>query len=124
MNVEKRAALNDRRRVLSGAAALGVWALAPAVVGRAIAQPGLSGHPFTLGVASGSPRPGGVVLWTRLAPSPLFPGGGMPREVVPVECEVASDESMTQIVQRGATAAAPEWAHSVHVEVEGLEPAH
>src|SRR5262245_57291032 len=32
--------------------------------------------PFTLGVASGDPLPDGIVLWTRLATSPLE-GGGM-----------------------------------------------
>ena len=34
--------------------------------------------PFTLGVASGQPRPDSVLLWTRLAPHPHQPGGGMP----------------------------------------------
>ena len=33
-------------------------------------------NPFTLGVASGSPKDDSVVLWTRLAPDPLY-GGGM-----------------------------------------------
>jgi len=46
----------------------------------------------------------------------------MPAEVVPVEWEVATDEHMGRIVQRGTTAATPAWAHSVHVEVNGLEP--
>ena len=44
--------------------------------------------PFTLGVASGNPRPDGGVLWTRLAPEPLSPDperpGGMPPAAVPV----------------------------------------
>ena len=39
-------------------------------------RPSFIGYPFTLGVASGSPLPTGVVLWTRLAPDPLH-GGGM-----------------------------------------------
>ena len=30
-----------------------------------------AGDPFSLGVASGSPRSDGFVLWTRLAPKPL-----------------------------------------------------
>ena len=34
--------------------------------------------PFTLGVASGYPEPNAIMLWTRLAPEPLVPGGGMP----------------------------------------------
>ena len=37
-----------------------------------------------------------VVLWTRLAPAPLVRGGGMPREVVSVQREVASDEQMSR----------------------------
>jgi alkaline phosphatase D len=112
----------DRRRFLAGALALGVSPIAPPLL-RVAAPPRLSGNPFTLGVASGSPLPTGVVLWTRIAPAPLMPGGGAPREAVPVEWEVAADERMGRIVQRGTTAATPEWAHCVHVEVDGLEPA-
>jgi alkaline phosphatase D len=108
---------------MAGALVLTASALAPPLVRRVPAQPRLSGNPFTLGVASGYPLPTGVVLWTRLAPTPLLPGGGMPREVVPVEWEVAHDEGMSRIIRRGQTAATPEWAHSVHVEVDGLEPA-
>ncbi|MGQ0620365.1 MAG: alkaline phosphatase D family protein [Panacagrimonas sp.] len=33
--------------------------------------PSLATDPFTLGVASGDPRTGGFVIWTRLAPDPL-----------------------------------------------------
>lgn len=82
----------------------------------------LRAYPFTLGVASGDPAPDGVVLWTRLAPDPLS-GGGMPAQRVPVRWEVAADEGFNRIVRRGETLAVPELAHSVHVEVEGLEPA-
>lgn len=81
----------------------------------------LSGYPFTLGVASGDPTPDGIVLWTRLAPDPLN-GGGMPPVRVPVRWELAADESFRRVVQRGDALAAPELAHSVHVEVAGLEP--
>ncbi|HEY1067618.1 MAG TPA: alkaline phosphatase D family protein [Pirellulales bacterium] len=80
-----------------------------------------SDNPFSLGVASGDPTPSGVVLWTRLAPKPLE-GGGMPNEAVEVGWEVAEDESFSKIVQKGTTAATPDWAHSVHVEIDGLEP--
>jgi alkaline phosphatase D len=88
----------------------------------AFAQQAPSGNPFTLGVASGDPAPDGVVLWTRLAPDPIN-GGGMPRERVEVDWQVASDERMTQVVQQGRVAATPDLGHSVHVEVSGLEPA-
>jgi alkaline phosphatase D len=112
-----------RRQFLAGAVSLGLWPLAPPLLRHAVAQPRWSAYPFSLGVASGYPVPTGVVLWTRLAPAPSLPGGGMPREAMPVEWEVAADEGMGRIVQRGTAAATPDWAHSVHVEVGGLEPA-
>ena len=43
--------------------------------------------------------PEGVVLWTRLAPRPLEPGGGMPAETVEVRWEVARDEAMKDVVR-------------------------
>jgi alkaline phosphatase D len=79
--------------------------------------------PFTLGVASGYPEPNAVVLWTRLAPEPLAPGGGMPSAPVAVDWEIAEDERFARIVRRGTTYATPDFAHSVHVEATGLEPA-
>ena len=111
-----------RREFVTGALALGTAHVAPSFVRRVSAQPRLPGPPFTLGVASGYPSPTGVVLWTRLAPSPLMPGGGMPPEVVPVEWEVATDDRMGRIVQRGIVGATPAFAHALHVEVENLEP--
>ena len=79
--------------------------------------------PFTLGVASGYPEPNAIVLWTRLAPEPLVPGGGMPSAPVAVDWEIASDERFAKVVRRGTAYATPDWAHSVHVEATGLEPA-
>jgi len=78
--------------------------------------------PFTLGVASGDPDSTGVVLWTRLAPRPLDPDGGMPGGRVPVEWTVADDEGMRSVVQHGTATASPLLGHTVHVEVDGLEP--
>src|SRR5262245_54215469 len=89
---------------------------------RLLAQPRFPSNPFTLGVASGYPAPGGVVLWTRLAPAPLA-GGGMPASAFPVGWEVATDDAFRDIVRKGTETAVPRWAHSVHVEVGGLEPA-
>jgi alkaline phosphatase D len=81
-----------------------------------------SRNPFTLGVASGDPTPDGVVLWTRLANDPLE-GGGMPPGRIEVEWQVATDERMSRVVQRGRATATPDLAHSVHVELRGLDPA-
>ena len=41
--------------------------------------------PFTLGVASGMPRHDSVVLWTRLAPRPQEPLGGLPEAPIRVQ---------------------------------------
>ena len=46
----------------------------------------------------------------------------MPAADVDVAWEVARDDRMMNVVQRGRALAAPQWAHSVHVEVTGLEP--
>jgi alkaline phosphatase D len=81
-----------------------------------------TGTPFTLGVASGDPAADGFVIWTRLAPDPLTEGGGLPPEPVAVDWEVGPDEKLHRIVRRGTTIARPEWAHTVHVELRGLEP--
>src|SRR5262245_15399857 len=67
---------------------------------------------FTLGVASGYPTSNSVVLWTRLALLPLEPGGGMTPAPIPVQWEIATDENMRRVVQRGTEYAQPEWAHS------------
>lgn len=114
--------LYDRRRFLQAVSALGMAAATPAVSQTLNAKPRFAAPPFSLGVASGYPNPSGFVLWTRLAPVPQAPGGGMPDEVMPVSWEVASDEGMRDIAASGTAYASPEWAHSVHVEPRGLEP--
>lgn len=78
--------------------------------------------PFALGIASGDPSPDGFVIWTRLAPDPLEAHGGMAMAPMPVDWEVASDDRFANIVARGQAIARPETAHSVHVEVSGLQP--
>jgi len=115
------------RRALLGRAGMGAGAMALYASGfsqsKAWAKPFFKQEPFSLGVASGDPMPDGVVLWTRLAPEPLQADGGMPGRKVPVRYEVATDEGFRKVVRKGNTFATPELAHSVHVEVEGLDPA-
>jgi alkaline phosphatase D len=113
--------MTDRRAFLKSSLALATSSALP--IRQAGASSLLRSQPFTLGVASGYPSSDSVVLWTRLAPSPLEPGGGMPPSVIPVMWEIARDPGMKSIVRSGTEYAAPEWAHSVHVEPEGLEPA-
>jgi alkaline phosphatase D len=112
----------SRRHFLRGTIALAAASLvSPAQRHRAGAQVRFTGYPFTLGVASGCPQPERVVLWTRLAPEPLH-GGGMEPERVEVQWEMAHDEHFQAIVQQGSVWTAQELGHSVHVEVQGLEP--
>ncbi len=96
--------------------------LSNGVLGAVSAAPRFTACPFSLGVASGDPASDGFVLWTRLAPRPLEPGGGMAAEPVEVAWQVAEDEAMSRVVQRGTATANLAWAHSVHVEVAGLQP--
>jgi alkaline phosphatase D len=111
----------NRRTFLLGTASFAAAALwSNHARGAALSQPRLPGYPFTLGVASGDPLPDGVVLWTRLAPRPLEPGGGMGTDPVVVEWQIAEDENMQRVLQRGTATATADWAHSVHVEVNGL----
>jgi alkaline phosphatase D len=113
---------HSRRAVVSAGLGLAGAALLRARPSRA-AEITFADDPFTLGLASGYPEPNAVVLWTRLAPQPLVPGGGVPAAPVAVDWEIGADEALRTIVRRGTVHATPDWAHSVHVEVNGLEPA-
>ena len=84
--------------------------------------PEFSSNPFTLGIASGAIMEDSVILWTRLAPDPLAAAGGMPPVSVPVQWELATDSSMSRIVRQGEVQARQSLAHSVHIDVKGLEP--
>lgn len=89
----------------------------------AVAKVSFAAEPFKLGVSSGSPRPDSIVLWTRLAPDPVH-GGGLDPLPIRVKWQLAEDEAFHKIVQKGTATASPTYAHSVHVEVKGLKPAH
>jgi alkaline phosphatase D len=98
------------RRLFLTSASAALWVPASA---RACA------YPFTLGVASGSPRDDGMVLWTRLAPEPLK-GGGMsgPAEV---RWRLCADEGMTKVVRQGVVMTGDDVGHSVHIVITGLQ---
>jgi alkaline phosphatase D len=113
----------NRRRFLAAGGAVSAVLVADRLAGAWPAPVQRGGYPFTLGVASGDPAPGGVVLWTRLAPQPLLADGGMPAQAVPVDWQVAADPALGRVVRGGTVLATPAQAHAVHVEVEGLEPA-
>ncbi len=110
-----------RRSFLSGAASLAALS-STRLLSAATPEPKFSANPFTLGVASGDPAADSIVLWTRLAPDPQAPAGGMPAQAIEVQWLIAEDEGLGRIVHRGTERAEPQWGHSVHVEVGGLRP--
>jgi alkaline phosphatase D len=117
------AELTSHRRefILAGASMAALPWISQLARGMVVATPRFASNPFTLGVASGEPTSDGMVLWTRLAPDPLQ-GGGMPPEIYPVAWEIATDDSMKNVVQQGTELATPQLGHSVHVETQGLKP--
>jgi len=124
---DRRPPTLDRRRFLTltgGSGLVAAFTLAGFSASSVWASPTFADDPFTLGVASGDPTPDGVVLWTRLAPDPTEPEGraGMPQRAVPVNWQVAEDPDFRRVVRQGTQRATPELSHSVHAEVDGLEP--
>ncbi|EPN64504.1 alkaline phosphatase D, partial [Pseudomonas syringae pv. actinidiae ICMP 19079] len=108
----------DRRRIITGVAGATLLSiLSP------FARSAGIDYPFTLGVASGDPLPDGFVIWTRLAPKVITPAGdGGLSKPVEVRWKIAIDAAMTRIVRSGQATAHSRFAHSVHVEVSGLQP--
>ncbi len=102
------------------AAALPLW-LPRSAWSQAQALPRSADSPFKLGVASGSPTHDGVVLWTRLVDLGLLGQSALSASPVTVQWELAHDEQFVRMAQRGQAQALPELAHSVHVELHGLE---
>jgi len=85
------------------------------------ATPRFQSDPFSGGIGSGDPAANGVVLWTRLMPDANRMEAWQ-RESVAVDWQVATDENMTRVIRSGRVRARPEYGHSVHVQVGGLQP--
>lgn len=110
----------SRRKFLLGSAtALGMAGLA--LGGGLPLRPRFDGYPFALGVASGDPTADGFVLWTRIAQEG-DDAAFLPLQDFVVDWIVAEDAQLSRIVRRGSAIAEADWAHSLHVEVEGLDP--
>ncbi|MFD3536146.1 alkaline phosphatase D family protein [Streptomyces sp. NPDC058664] len=112
----------SRRTVVKAAAATA--ATVPALLGAASAAHAVSGATaFLHGVASGDPLPDGVLLWTRVTPTPeAIPGSGLGADVR-VGWELAEDRGFTRIVASGTTTATAASDHTVKADVRGLRPA-
>lgn len=111
------------RRELNRAAlwlALSAWSLPRPVFAQD--GPRWRADPFSLGVASGMPRPDSVVLWTRLAPTGEEPAERDARAPCKVQWEVFADEALRRRVAQGEQVTDAARAFSVHVQVDGLAP--
>jgi alkaline phosphatase D len=76
---------------------------------------------FQYGVASGDPLPDGVLLWTRVTPSPeATPGSGRGG---PISLSWFVRDGAGRIVRRGAVRTDASRDHTVKVDVRGLRPA-
>jgi alkaline phosphatase D len=106
-----------RRSFLCQASRLALLAAA----GTASARVPGKAYPFSLGVASGSPLPNAVILWTRILADPLDAAPPSPVAIT-VRWEVAEDEGFRRIAAKGSATALPALAHSVHVDATGLQP--
>ncbi|MFE8943407.1 alkaline phosphatase D family protein [Streptomyces sp. NPDC007856] len=110
-----------RRTIVKAAAATAVLAgpLAASLPARAADQ----APAFLHGVASGDPLPDGVLLWTRVTPTPdAVPGSGVGPDTE-VSWVVARDKAFTGIVAKGSVTATAASDHTVKADVRGLQPA-
>ncbi|MEU8831220.1 alkaline phosphatase D family protein [Streptomyces sp. NBC_01707] len=110
----------SRRTLVKAAAATAV--VAP-VLGAATSARAADGPAFLHGVASGDPLPDGILLWTRVTPTPdAVPGSGRGADTA-VRWEVAEDKEFARIVAQGSTVAEAASDHTVKADVRGLAPA-
>ncbi|MER7346704.1 alkaline phosphatase D family protein [Streptomyces aurantiacus] len=109
-----------RRTVVKVAAATAALAapLAAAPLARAATGPA-----FLHGVASGDPLPDGVLLWTRITPTPdAIPGSGKGPDTE-VRWEISEDKGFSKVVGSGSTTAKAASDHTVKADVRGLRQA-
>ncbi|MFB4425178.1 alkaline phosphatase [Streptomyces sp. QL37] len=109
----------SRRTVVKAAAATAVAGTVLTATGARAAD----GPAFLHGVASGDPLPDGILLWTRVTPSPAaVPGSGVGADT-PVVWEIAEDKAFSRVAARGTAVARAEADHTVKADVRGLRPA-
>ncbi|MFE6506073.1 alkaline phosphatase D family protein [Nocardioides sp. NPDC057767] len=111
-----------RRTVLMGAAAGAAALTAAGVAGLpSTAYAGASPY-FAHGVASGDPRPGAVVLWTRVTPTAeAVPGSGAGPEIS-VSWQMSKTSDFARIVAKGTVSTDAGRDHTVKVDAAGLAP--
>ncbi|MBB5933500.1 alkaline phosphatase D family protein [Streptomyces zagrosensis] len=111
-------AISRRSAVTAVAASAALLPLA----GLSLAHAATDGPAFLHGVASGDPLPDGVLLWTRVTPSPdAVPGSGR-GPAVEVTWEVSEAEDFATVVAHGRVKATVDADHTVKADVRGLRP--
>ncbi|WP_437092063.1 alkaline phosphatase D family protein [Streptomyces sp. enrichment culture] len=114
--------LSPRRRTVVKAAAA-TAALAGPLAASLPARAATQAPAFLHGVASGDPLPDGVLLWTRVTPTPeAIPGSGLGPDTE-VSWTVARDRAFTDVVAQGSTLATAASDHTVKADIRGLRPA-
>jgi alkaline phosphatase D len=113
---------SPRRRTVVKAAAASATLL-PLTAGFTAHAADSAAPVFLHGVASGDPLPDGVLLWTRVTPTPdALPGSGAGPDVA-VGWEIAEDAGFSAVVAHGTTGTGADSDHTVKVDVRGLRPA-
>ncbi|MEV8093968.1 alkaline phosphatase D family protein [Kitasatospora sp. NPDC085879] len=110
-----------RRRVLKAAALTAGAAVLPIAAGTAPATAATAPQ-FLHGVASGDPLPDGVVLWTRVTPTPDAVPGSNAGPATDVVWQVATDKSFSSVRAGGTVTTSAGTDHTVKVDVRGLTP--
>lgn len=123
----------SRRTVLKAGAATAALLGASGLTGRASAaanEPGAAdgapagaagGHSvFQHGVASGDPLPDAVLLWTRATSHPDDVPGAEAGTPVKLKCEVATDDTFSQILLTGDAVTDPDADNTVKLDATGL----
>jgi alkaline phosphatase D len=112
-----------RRTVLRAATAATVAGAAGTALLASSRSAAAASTTFRHGVASGDPLPDGVLLWTRVTPTPdALPGSGV-GPTVDVQWQVATDQGFTTVVKSEVVSTGPLRDHTVKVDVRGLRPA-
>jgi alkaline phosphatase D len=119
---EQLNSLSPRRRTVVKAAAV-TAVLAGPLAAALPARAADAAPAFLHGVASGDPLPDGILLWTRVTPTPeATPGSGLGPDTE-VGWIVARDKAFTDIVAKGSTTATAASDHTVKADIRGLQPA-